>query len=65
MTPEERFELIEQTIAPIVDIQREQTDVQRAQARIPRHHAQAILEVTGKLDALNGVVDKLVKRNRH
>ena len=56
MTPEERFEHIEQTIVQIVDIQRDQ-------ARVLRDHAQAILEVTEKLDALIDVVDKLVKRN--
>ena len=58
MTPEERFEHIEETIVQIVDIQREQADVQRKQAR-------TILEVTEKLDALIDVVDKLIKRNGH
>ena len=55
MTPEERFEHIEQTLAQIVDIQREQADVQREQADvqreqagIQREQAQAILEVTEK-----------------
>lgn len=58
MTPEERFEHIEQAIVQIVDIQRDQAGVQRDQAR-------AILEVTEKLDALIGVVDKLIQRNGH
>jgi hypothetical protein len=58
MTPEERFDHIEQTIVQIVDIQREQADAQRTQAHV-------ILEVTEKLDALIDVVDKLVKRNGH
>jgi hypothetical protein len=65
MTPEERFEHIEETIVQIVDIQREQAGVQRDQAHILRHHAQASLEVTEKLDALIGVVDKLINRNGH
>ena len=65
MTPEDRFEHIEQTLAQIVDIQREQASVQRDQASIQREQAQAILEVTEKLDALIDVVDKLVKRNGH
>lgn len=58
MTPEERFEHIEQAIVQIVDIQRDQAGVQRDQAR-------AILEVTEKLDTLIGVVDKLIQRNGH
>jgi len=65
MTPEERFEHIEQAIVQIVDIRRDQAGVQRDQARIQREQARAILEVTEKLDALIGVVDKLVQRNGH
>ena len=65
MTPEERFEHVEQAIVQIVDIQRDQAGVQRDQARILREQARAILEVTEKLDALIAVVDKLVQRNGH
>jgi hypothetical protein len=65
MTPEERFEPIARNVVQIVDVQREQADVQRAQARIERDQAQAILEITGKLDALIGVVDKPARRNGH
>jgi hypothetical protein len=54
MTPEERFEHIEETTVQIVNIQREQAPVQRDQARILRDQAEAILEVTEKLDALIG-----------
>jgi hypothetical protein len=37
--------------------------VQRDHARVLRDHAQAILKVTEKLDALIDVVGKLAKRN--
>ena len=59
MTPEERFEKIEELLEVVTGRLVETVDVQRDQAQIQRKQTTALLELTEKLDATVNIADGL------
>ena len=57
MTPEERFEHIEETLVQVVDIQRDQAEIQRRQGAV-------MLELAERVDAVIAVVERFLSREK-
>ena len=64
MTPEERFEHIEEALVRIVDIQREQAEVQRRQAAVLLELSQRHAELAERVDAVILMLERFLSRGQ-
>ncbi len=64
MTPEERFERIEGTLVQVVDVQREQAEIQRQQAPFMLELAKKHADLIERVDAVIAVMERLLSRGK-